>query len=89
LDGRVRIEVSPWVRIGPAGEPSRLVHPVSYATEPRLDSEPNGQPQEPEQPEGAAHAASALSTDDYQRVLERAYFSVATAIYAQIRAAQN
>lgn len=73
-----RIEVTPWVRIGVASNPSTLAHPVRFNLRPRAK---DGQPL----PEVATDQPPVLTADDYKKVLERLFFSVATQIYDRIR----
>jgi tetratricopeptide (TPR) repeat protein len=73
-----RIEVTPWVRIGVATNPSTLAHPVRFNLRPRAK---NGQPL----PQTATDHPPTLTADDYKKVLERLFFSVATQIYDRIR----
>ena len=63
-DERTFFEVTPWIRMGPPGNPSTLAHPVRF----RL--------REAKSPDA--------DEDAYESVIERIYFSVATAIYARI-----
>jgi hypothetical protein len=85
---RVQIEVSPWVRIGSARRASRLARGVSYRTATPGAEQASRQPTNlrpaTRQPE-AAEDDSILTLNDYQRVLDRVYFSVASEIYDQIR----
>ena len=64
-----QIVVMPRVRIGPIGSPERLAHPVEF------DLEKRSKPTE----------TSRISLDDYGKLIERVYYSVATEIYQQIR----
>jgi hypothetical protein len=84
-DNRV-IEVMPRVRIGPSGSPETLAHPVSFNL---TQAESNTQTPAVEIKESDTQAkktpVGALGVTEYEQVLERIYFSVATEIYKQIQ----
>jgi tetratricopeptide (TPR) repeat protein len=75
------IEVMPDVGIGAARGPRTLAHPVIYPSDPVAASLAVTAGARPDEP-GRVN----LERADYQAILERVYFSVATQIYEQIRA---
>jgi hypothetical protein len=95
---RWRIEITPWVRIGPPGQPATLARAIVFD----LTDEPT-QPAKPVRktrtrvaeaaaaaedhanPEPTSKRPPELSRESYRLLLERVYFSVATQIYKQIR----
>lgn len=66
------IEVMPRVRIGPPGSPETLAHAVKFKLK-SDDTKKDGE------------VFSSVKVEDYEKVLERVYFSVATEIYKQIK----
>lgn len=75
-DRRWVVEVTPWVRMGQAGSRQTLALPVK-APIGNAGSEA-GQRVAPSRP-------PALSIEQYETILERVYFSIATEVYKQIR----
>jgi len=70
-DRHWQIEVLPWIRIGQREAPARLAHRVTYrSTEWDSKTKP---------------LLTELLPDDYEKLVERVYFSIATEIYKQIR----
>lgn len=78
------IEVMPRVRIGPSGSPETLAQPVKYI----LDKEC---PPDDKKPEEALQVSTTnpqnrnIAPDQYEQIIERVYFSIATEIYKQIQ----
>lgn len=68
--GQWIVDVMPRVRIGAEGNPETQSHPVAY---------PLASPDSGSTPE-----IDNLSASDYQRIIERVYFSVATELYKRI-----
>lgn len=79
------LEVMPRVRIGPPGSEETLAHRVVFPVK------GNPQTSNPTQARGAAQASKSESPpagiceDEYERLCEWVYFSVASEIYLQIR----
>ncbi|OOP56464.1 MAG: hypothetical protein AYP45_08915 [Candidatus Brocadia carolinensis] len=83
-DNSLVIEVMPRVRIGPSGSPETLAQPVKYI----LDKEC---PPDDKKPGKALKASTTnpqnrnIAPDQYEQIIERVYFSIATEIYKQIQ----
>ena len=80
------LEVIPRVQIGGVGAPQTLGHPVRL----RLSTPRTAQAEETLHASSADERANSpkghtIQEDDYAKLLERLYFSVATEIYQQIR----
>jgi hypothetical protein len=86
------VEVMPRVRIGEAGSAETLAHPVKFKL-PKTDAnDPEHQISREEEtaPGDATHktpseAPPRMTPRQYEQILERIYFSVATEIYKQIQ----
>jgi hypothetical protein len=72
-----QIEVTPWVRIGPETNSATLAHPVRFNLPLRDVAGRKVDSDSPQPPP--------LTADDYRKVVERVFFSVATQIYDRIR----
>ncbi|HKQ79951.1 MAG TPA: FHIPEP family type III secretion protein [Blastocatellia bacterium] len=72
-DGEWLIDVMPRVRIGPPGSPETLAHEVKFKL-----------PASGGNAESGANPPS-LTARQYEQILERVYFSIATEIYKQIQ----
>jgi len=72
------VEVMPQVRIGPPGSPETLAHKVRFKLSDDTVAPPNATAD-------ANAATPSLSPRQYEQILERVYFSVATEIYKQIQ----
>jgi tetratricopeptide (TPR) repeat protein len=82
--------VMPRVRIGPAGNPSTLAHPVKYPLKIKEKVGEESTREEPCPGDGNNAAAGVdaphpLDTNEYNQIVERIYSSVATEIYSQIQ----
>jgi hypothetical protein len=89
LPGHI-LEVTPRVRIGGTGAPAKLSHPVRVELTERYEVIDEAQPGRGL--DGAsfnghddARTPTHLRHEDYSRIRERIYFSVATRLYQQIR----
>lgn len=81
------IEVTPRVRIGGGQSPATLGHPVKFTIRVPPGSEAETVDTGPSLDRtGAGRTAPGqMELDDYDKLIERVYFSVATEIYRQIR----
>jgi tetratricopeptide (TPR) repeat protein len=70
------IEVAPRVRIGPKGSAETMAHPDTYRLNRVSTKTRDGRT--------GRTSPNPLSPEDYEKLLERVYFSVATEIYRQI-----
>jgi hypothetical protein len=90
LPGHI-LEVTPRVRIGGSGAPAALSHPVRFELSDDYEVIDEAQPAgglgeaADEGQDNAQTPTRPLRHEDYSRVLERVYFSVATRLYQQIR----
>jgi len=73
--GRWIIEVVPRVRIGPKGSAETLAHTVTFRLNPAFEEQDSSRRLTEPHP---------LDTEQYEKLLERVYFSIATEIYRQI-----
>jgi hypothetical protein len=86
------VEVMPRVRIGPLGSPEKLAHPVKFklptadgnGREPSVAKE-NENLAETVAPKTPEEMPPLMTPRQYEQILERVYFSVATEIYIQIQ----
>jgi tetratricopeptide (TPR) repeat protein len=75
--GQWLVEATPRIRMGPASSPGRLGHPVKFKL---------GTVGGPASASGQAPpAVRTLTPKEYEKVLERIYFSIASELYKQIR----
>jgi hypothetical protein len=82
-DGHPMVEVLPRIRIGPPGRPETLAHPVVFDLHDMaglIDAK-----QDNSAPEKSSQDTLLLKREEYDQVLERVYFSIASQIYKQIR----
>jgi tetratricopeptide (TPR) repeat protein len=83
------VEVVPWIQIGPLSAPARLAHTVTFRVDtPGAVAGPPGAAAGPPGKVAVAHRSKLhdkLGTENYEKLVERIYFSVATEIYKQIR----
>ncbi len=77
------IEVTPRVRIGGTRAAATLGHPVKFTI--RLPVKRGAETVDTGRPDRAGTAPGRIELDDYDKLTERVYFSVATEIYRQIR----
>jgi tetratricopeptide (TPR) repeat protein len=77
------LQITPRVRVGGAGAADTLGHPVKF-TIPRPEARAATGDPPPEPP--AAHVEPPIDEGDYDKLIERVYFSAATQIYKQLRA---
>lgn len=68
------LEVTAWVRIGSASAPSNLAHPVKFSLRAARDRAVEG-----------ASGPGGMTDQQYEEVLERVFFSVASEIYKRIQ----
>ena len=92
------LEVLPWVRVGQPGNRETLALPVKFALDQAEGPSRNGGPRtSPNQSAeggsavlddvaGGAAGPPALSPNQYDLLIERVYYSIATQVYKQIRA---
>jgi tetratricopeptide (TPR) repeat protein len=88
-DGVWVVQVMPRLVIGPASRPATLAYPVNYVlSEERAQFHENvadaAKKQEPD-----SRKSSFLSAAQYNQIVERAYSSIATEVYRQIRSDVN
>src|SRR5262249_20835753 len=81
------VEVMPRVRIGSPDAGDTLAHPVIYGLNRVRDPEPAAESGDKEKstPSPGDGEKSVLVPSDYERILERIYFSVVTELYRQIK----
>ena len=83
------VEVVPWIQIGPSSAPARLAHTVTFRVDtPAAVAGPPGAAAGPPGKVAVAQRSKLrdqLGTENYEKLVERIYFSVATEIYKQIR----
>jgi hypothetical protein len=90
------VEIRTWVRIGPPGRPQTLAHPVKYnlkhagvtllrPSTPSASGTGQDAPEHEPTSSGATPTDGLLNQRQYERIVERTYFSVATQIYSQLR----
>ncbi len=81
------IEVTPRVRIGGSRSAATLGHPVKFTVRlpPGHGAETVETGRSAERKGNAGTAPGQMELDDYDKLIERVYFSVATDIYRQIR----
>jgi hypothetical protein len=85
-EGDVRtIEVTPRIRIGGPNAPSTLAHAAKFEITSASDGTVLDTRSAEEQEASTAPPSPGLSQGEYEKLLERVYFSVATQIYRQIR----
>jgi hypothetical protein len=70
-DKRWFVEVTPWVRVGGVGKPAKLAVPVKFALPRDRKIGKSGLP--------------SIERDDYEQIVERTYFCIATEVYGQIK----
>ena len=90
-DGQWFVEVMPRVRIGPPGSPETLAHPVKFKL-PKDEAESKEKARTSKDESAPAsmvkstqEAPPTMTARQYEQILERVYFSVATEIYKQIQ----
>ncbi len=80
--GEWMVEATPRIRMGPRSAPERLGHPVKF----KLGTvAPRSEAVERHALDGEGTSTRALVAHEYEKVLERIYFSISSELYKQIR----
>lgn len=85
-DDRWLAEITAWVRVGGPDRPARLAEPVvRFALNEEEDAQAAAEPADASGTNGKADTPPAIDREQYEAILERTYFSIATELYRQIQ----